>query len=201
MDQRTRVANDNLGEAFSLCHAGPNSHRPGSWLRSGPRCGTRGSGAAPRVAETASDSSHTTSENPHGLQPLMRIRVLACRLTVGQFANCPTVSEGGRDADGKQRAGPDPSAEGQAAADAGEAGLRGYGEPKRSVDSRRQLPDADDFPSPAPELAGDAFIAGRVGLAFAVPEGAVGFRAGGALAAVMPIASAVRRQIARARWI
>jgi hypothetical protein len=28
--------------------------------------------------------------------------------------------------------------------------------PERSVDSRRQLPDADDFPSPTPELAGDA---------------------------------------------
>lgn len=32
-------------------------------------------------------------------------------------------------------------------ADAIEAGLRGYGELKRSVDSRRQLPDADDFPA------------------------------------------------------
>ena len=83
----------------------------------------------------------------HGLLPQTRIQILAGGVTVGQFANCPTVSESGRDADGKQRAGPDPSAEGQAAADAGEAGLRGYGEPKRSVDSRRQLPDADDFPS------------------------------------------------------
>ena len=61
------------------------------------------------------------------------------------------------------------------------------------------LPDADDFPSPAPELAGDAAVVGYVGLAFAVPEGAVGFRAGGALAAVTPIASAVRRQNVRAR--
>ena len=61
------------------------------------------------------------------------------------------------------------------------------------------LPDMDDFPAPAPELAGDAFIAGHVGLAFAVPAGAVGFRAGGALAAVTPIASAVRRQNVRAR--
>jgi len=56
------------------------------------------------------------------------------------------------------------------------------------------LPDADDFPSPAPELAGDAFVAGHVFLAFADPEGAVGFRPGVALAAVTPIASAVRRR-------
>ena len=83
----------------------------------------------------------------HGLLPQTRIQILAGGVTVGQFANCPTVSESGRDANGKQRAGPDPSAEGQAAADAGEAGLRGYGEPKRSVDSRRQLPEADDFPA------------------------------------------------------
>ena len=83
---------------------------------------------------------------------------------------------------------------GEGSVDAGEAGLRGYGEPKRSVDSRRQLPDADDFPSPAPELAGDVAVAGYVGLAFAVPEGAVGFRPGVALAAVTPIASAVRRR-------
>ena len=54
---------------------------------------------------------------------------------------------------------------------------------------QRMLPDADDFPSPAPELAGDAAVVGYVGLAFAVPEGAVGFRAGGALAAAVPKAS------------
>ena len=40
------------------------------------------------------------------------------------------------------------------------------------------LPDADDFPSPAPKLAGDVAVAGHVGLAFAVPAGAVGVRAG-----------------------
>ena len=56
------------------------------------------------------------------------------------------------------------------------------------------LPGADDFPSPAPELAGDATVAGYVGLAFAVPEGAIG-----ALGADVPIASAVRRQNVRAR--
>ena len=49
--------------------------------------------------------------------------------------------------------------------------------------------------------AGDAFIAGHVGLAFAVPEGAVGFRAGGALAAVMSTASAVKLQNVRDRYI
>ena len=43
------------------------------------------------------------------------------------------------------------------------------------------LPDADDFPSPAPERAVHAAVAGHVGLAFAVPEGAVGFRPGVAL--------------------
>ena len=61
------------------------------------------------------------------------------------------------------------------------------------------LPDADDFPSPAPKLAGDVTVAGHVGLAFAVPEGAGGVRVAGALAAVMPTASAVKRQNARAR--
>ena len=40
------------------------------------------------------------------------------------------------------------------------------------------LPDADDFPALATELAVHAFVAGHVGLAFAVPEGAVGVRAG-----------------------
>ena len=121
----------------------------------------------------------------------MQIQVPGARGTVGQFANCPTVSEGGRDADGKQRAGPDSSAEGQAAADAGEASVGGFLE--------GMLPDANDFPSPAPELAGDSLIAGHVGLAFAAPEGVVGFRSGGALAAAMPTASAVKRQNARAR--
>jgi hypothetical protein len=53
-------------------------------------------------------------------------------------------------------------------------------------------PDADDFPSPAPELAGDAAVAGHVVFALAVPECAVGVRAGVALAAVMPTASAAR---------
>ena len=51
------------------------------------------------------------------------------------------------------------------------------------------LPDADDFPSLPAELAIDALIAGHVGLAFAVPEGAVGFGAGVALGAAVPEAS------------
>ena len=75
--------------------------------------------------------------------------------------------------------------------DAGEASVGGFLE--------GMLPDADDFPALAAELAGNAFVAGHVGLAFAVPEGAVGFRPGVALAAVTPIASAVRRQNVRAR--
>ena len=107
------------------------------------------------------------------------------------ISNCPTVSEGGRDADGKQRAGPDPSVEGQAATNAGEAGVGGFFE--------GMLPDADDFPAPAPELAGYVAVAGHVGLVFTVREGAVGVRAGVSLAAAMPIASAVRRQNVRAR--
>ena len=61
------------------------------------------------------------------------------------------------------------------------------------------LPDADDFPALATELAVHAFVAGHVGLAFAVSEGAVGFRAGVALAAATPTASVVRRQNARDR--
>ena len=61
------------------------------------------------------------------------------------------------------------------------------------------LPDADDFPAPAAELAGDAAVAGHAGLAFAVPEGAVGVRAGVALGADVPIVSAGRRQNIRAR--
>ena len=51
------------------------------------------------------------------------------------------------------------------------------------------LPDADDFPSPAPELAGNTAVAGHVGLAFPVPEGAAGFRAGVAFGAAVPEAS------------
>ena len=51
------------------------------------------------------------------------------------------------------------------------------------------LPDADDFPSPAPERAVHAAVAGHVGLAFAVPEGAVGFRAGVALGTAVPEAT------------
>ena len=47
------------------------------------------------------------------------------------------------------------------------------------------LPDADDFPSPAPKMAGYAAVAGHVGLAFAVPEGSVGFRSGVALGAAV----------------
>jgi hypothetical protein len=48
------------------------------------------------------------------------------------------------------------------------------------------LPDADDFPSLLAELAVHAAIAGHVVLAFAVPESAVGFRAGVALGAAVP---------------
>ena len=48
------------------------------------------------------------------------------------------------------------------------------------------LPDAEDFPSLPSELAVDAHIAGHVLFAFAVPEGAVGFRAGVALRAAVP---------------
>ncbi len=54
---------------------------------------------------------------------------------------------------------------------------------------KRVLPDADNFPTPAPELARDAAVAGHVGLAFAVPKGAVGFRTGVALGAAVPEAS------------
>ena len=61
------------------------------------------------------------------------------------------------------------------------------------------LPDADYFPALASELAGDVAAAGHVGLAFAVPEGAIGVLAGGALGAGVPIASAGRRQNVRAR--
>jgi hypothetical protein len=61
------------------------------------------------------------------------------------------------------------------------------------------LPDADDFPSPTVELAGDAAVAGHVALAFTVPESSVGFRSGVALGAAVLIASAVRRQNVRAR--
>jgi hypothetical protein len=48
------------------------------------------------------------------------------------------------------------------------------------------LPDADDFPSPAPELAGNALVAGQVVLALLVPEFPVGFRAGVAFWAAVP---------------
>lgn len=48
------------------------------------------------------------------------------------------------------------------------------------------LPDANDAPALAAELAGDAAVAGHVGHAFAVPESAVGFRAGVALGAAVP---------------
>ena len=54
------------------------------------------------------------------------------------------------------------------------------------------LPDADDFPSPTVELAGDAAVAGHVALAFTVPESSVGFRSGVALGAAMP--STIRRR-------
>ena len=56
------------------------------------------------------------------------------------------------------------------------------------------MPDADDLPAFTPQLPVHAFVAGYVGLAFTVPEGAVG-----ALGADVPIASAVRRQKVRAR--
>ena len=48
------------------------------------------------------------------------------------------------------------------------------------------MPDADDMPSSFAELAGDAFIAGDVVFAFAVPEGAVGFGTAVALWAAVP---------------
>lgn len=51
------------------------------------------------------------------------------------------------------------------------------------------LPDADDLPPLAAELAGDAAVAGRVVFAFAVPELPVGFGAGVALGAAVPEAS------------
>ena len=54
------------------------------------------------------------------------------------------------------------------------------------------LPDADDLPFPAQELAGDEAVAGYVGLAFAVPEGAVGFGTRVTLGAAVPTASAAR---------
>lgn len=56
------------------------------------------------------------------------------------------------------------------------------------------LPDADDFPSPAPELAGDTAVAGHVGLEFADPEGAVAFRTRVTLGAVVLAASAASRR-------
>jgi hypothetical protein len=63
------------------------------------------------------------------------------------------------------------------------------------------LPDADDFPALPSELEGDAFIAGQIVFTLFIPEGAVGFRAGVALGAAVPIASAVRRQNVRDRYV
>lgn len=63
--------------------------------------------------------------------------------------------------------------------DAGEAGVGG------SLEG--MLPEADNFPALAVE--------------FAVPEGAVGVRTGGALRADVPIASAVKRRNVRDRYI
>lgn len=81
----------------------------------------------------------------------------------------------------------------QIAANAVEAGLGRFLE--------GVLPEANGFPSLPAELAVAAFIAGHVVLAFAVPEGSVGFRTGVALRADMPIASAVRRQKVRDCYI
>ena len=67
---------------------------------------------------------------------------------------------------------------GAGAADAGEAGAGGFLE--------GMLPDADDAPALAAELAGDAAVAGYVFFAFTVPELPVGFRAGVALGAAVP---------------
>ena len=75
--------------------------------------------------------------------------------------------------------------------DAVEAGVGGFLE--------GMLPDADDAPALAAELAGDAAVAGHVFFAFTVPEGSIGFGAGVAHGAVVPDASAVRRQNVRAR--
>jgi hypothetical protein len=63
------------------------------------------------------------------------------------------------------------------------------------------LPDADDFPSLPAELAVHALVPGYVVLALFIPESAVGFRAGVALRADVPIASAVRHQKVRDRYI
>ena len=48
------------------------------------------------------------------------------------------------------------------------------------------LPDANDAPAPLAELAINTFIAGHVVFAFAVPDGAVGFRAGVMVRATVP---------------
>jgi hypothetical protein len=66
----------------------------------------------------------------------------------------------------------------EGAVDACEAGGGGFLE--------RVLPDADDFPSLAAELAVDTFVAGHVLLALSIPECAVGFRAGIAPRAPVP---------------
>lgn len=51
---------------------------------------------------------------------------------------------------------------------------------------QRMLPDADDFPALATELAVDSSVAGHVVIALFVPEGTVGFRAGVAFGASVP---------------
>ena len=76
------------------------------------------------------------------------------------------------------RCGLEKSDPGAGAADAGEAGAGGFLE--------GMLPDADDFPSNTPESEIHAAVAGHIGLAFTVPEGAIGFRAGVTLWATGP---------------
>ena len=56
------------------------------------------------------------------------------------------------------------------------------------------LPDSDDPPAFTPQLPVHALIAGHVGLAFPVPECAVGFRPGVALGTGVPTASAAMRR-------
>ncbi len=48
------------------------------------------------------------------------------------------------------------------------------------------MPDADDFPSLAAKLTGDALVASHVAFALFVPECAVGFRTPIALGATVP---------------
>jgi hypothetical protein len=90
-----------------------------------------------------------------------------------------------------QRKRPDPL---ERAANAAEAGLGGILETEwrtggAAVDGRRQLPDADDFPSMPAELAVHAFVAGHVVFSFLIPKLPVGFGAGVALGAAVPEAS------------